>query len=260
MKPTLQVVVTILTIFAIANSHHQIAQAANFDHSKFDQILKTYVDTEGRVDYNGIAADRAFNEYMRSLETAKADTLSRDGQLAFWINAYNAVTIDKVIKWKPKKSVRETFVPGLWTGTKFFTSREHTVAGQRLSQDDIEHEILRKRFQDPRIHFAINCASSGCPPLPQVAYTAENVQARLEDETRKYLHSKRGLQIDYVENTIMLSKLFDWFAGDFESKSGSVVNFIKPYLDDKAMAFLDRKPKMSYLEYDWALNSKDPIK
>ena len=259
MKPSIRFTVTILMILLIAIGHQQTAQAADFDHAKFDQILKTYVDTEGRVDYNGIAADNTFDEYMRTLENAKADALSRDGQLAFWINAYNAVTIDKVIKWKPKKSVRETFVPGVWTGTKFFTSRDHTVAGQRLSQDDIEHEILRKRFQDPRIHFAIVCASTGCPPLPQFAYTAENVQNKLADETRKYLNSKRGLQIDYVENTMMLSKLFDWFAGDFESKSGSVTNFIKPYLDEKAMAFIDRMPKVSYIEYDWALNAKEPI-
>ncbi len=260
MKLSIQFAVTFLTISFITIGHPQAAQAADFDHSKFDQILKTYVDTEGRVDYNGIAADKTFREYMRSLQNAKADSLSRDGQLAFWINAYNAVTIDKVIQWKPKKSVRETFVPGIWTGTKFFTSRQHTVAGQRLSQDDIEHEILRKRFKDPRIHFAIICASSGCPPLPQSAYTAENVQLRLEDETQKYLHSKRGLQFDYVENTMMLSKLFDWFAGDFELKSGSVTNFIKPYLDEKAMAFLDRMPKMSYISYDWALNAKEPLK
>ena len=125
----------------------------------YEQILKTYVDTEGRVDYNGIAAVNTFHEYMRSLENAKADALSRDGQLAFWINAYNAVTIDKVIKWKPKKSVRETLIPGVWTGTKFFTSRQHTVAGQRLSQDDIEHEILRKKFQPCN-----NCVLS-CPIL-----------------------------------------------------------------------------------------------
>ena len=260
MKPSIQFAVTILTILFVTIGHPQDTQAADIDHSKFDHIVKTYVDAEGRVDYNGIAADNTFREYMKSLENAKADDLSRDGQLAFWINAYNAVTIDKVIKWKPKKSVRETFVPGVWTGTKFFTSRQHTVAGQRLSQDDIEHEILRKKFKDPRIHFAIICASSGCPILPQIAYTAENVQSRLEEETRKYLHSERGLQIDYVENTMKLSKLFDWFAGDFESKSGSVANFIKPYLDEKAVAFLDRMPKMSYIPYDWALNAKEPLK
>ena len=153
MKLTIKFAVTILTIMIFTNLHQQAAQAADFDHSKFDQILKTYVDSEGRVDYNGIAGDNMFREYMDSLENAKADSLSQDGQLAFWINAYNAVTIDKVIKWKPKKSVRETFVPGVWTGTKFFTSRQHTVAGQRLSQDDIEHEILRKKFKDPRIYF-----------------------------------------------------------------------------------------------------------
>ena len=260
MKLSVRFAATILTLLLITIAHQQATQATEFDHSKFDQILKAYVDTEGRVDYNGIAADNTFRQYMRSLENAKADALSRDGQLAFWINAYNAVTIDKVIKWKPKKSVRETLIPGVWTGTKFFTSRQHTVAGQRLSQDDIEHEILRKRFQDPRIHFAIICASSSCPVLPQFAYTAENVQMKLEDETRKYLNSERGLRIDYVENTIQLSKLFDWFAGDFESKSGSVINFIKPFLDEKAVAFLDRKPKMSYIPYDWALNAKEPLK
>jgi hypothetical protein len=259
MKLSIQFAVTILTTLLITIAHPQAAQAPDFDHSKFDHILKTYVDAEGRVDYNGIAGDPAFREYMTSLENAKADHLSRDGQLAFWINAYNAVTIDKVIKWKPKKSVRETFVPRVWTGTKFFTSRQNTVAGQRLSQDDIEHEILRKKFKDPRIHFAIICASSGCPILPQIAYTAENVQSRLEEETRKYLHSKRGLQIDYVENTMKLSKLFDWFAGDFKSKSGSVANFIKPYLDQRAVAFLDRMPKLSYIPYDWALNAKEPL-
>ena len=123
MKLTVRFAVTTLTILLITFGQQQAAQAADFDHSKFDQILKTYVNSEGRVDYNGIAVDDAFHEYITSLENAKADSLSSDGQLAFWINAYNAVTIDKVIKWKPKKSVRETFVPGVWTGTKFFTSR-----------------------------------------------------------------------------------------------------------------------------------------
>ncbi len=137
--------------------------AAGFDHSKFDQVLKTYVNNQGLVDYNGIADDQSFKKYMESLKSAQTDSMSRDGQLAFWINAYNAVTIDKVIKWKPQKSVRETIVPGVWTSTKFFTSREHIVAGKRLSQDDIEHDILRKQLKEPRIHFAIICASSSCP-------------------------------------------------------------------------------------------------
>ena len=234
--------------------------ATTFDHSNFDRILKAYVDDKGLVDYNGIAKDQRFSEYIESLQIAKVEELSSNGQLAFWINAYNAVTIDKVIKFKPKKSVRETFVPGVWTSTKFFTSREHVVAGKRLSQDDIEHEILRKEFRDPRIHFAIICASKGCPPLPRIAYTAQNVQDQLEEETRKYLNSPRGTRIDQAENTLYLSKLFDWFAGDFLHKSGSTLAFMEPYLNEDTRAFLKRKPMISYLKYNWALNAQAPLK
>jgi len=234
--------------------------AGTFDHSKFDQALKKYVDDKGLVDYNSIAEDSGFSEYVQSLQTARVEEFSRDGQLAFWINGYNAVTIDKVIKKKPKKSVRETFIPGVWTATKFFTSREHIVAGKRLSQDDIEHEILRKQFKDPRIHFAIICASMGCPPLPRLAYTEENVQTRLEEETRKYLNSPRGTRIDRAENTLHVSKLFDWFATDFIQKSGSTLAFMQPYLHEEVRIFLERDPVISYLEYNWALNAQAPLK
>ena len=253
--------ITILTVSIIfAAGLCQSVSAAGFDHSIFDRILKTYVNSLGRVDYNSIAGDQTFKRYMESLKTVQADTMSRNGQLAFWINAYNAVTIDKVIKWKPKKSVRETFVPGLWNGTKFFTSREHTVAGKQLSQDDIEHEILRKQLKEPRIHFAIICASSGCPPLPRWAYTRENVQAKLEEETRKYINSERGTRIDSSKNQLYLSKLFDWFAGDFEYASGSVLDFIRTYIDKSTLAFLDQNPKIKWLEYNWALNAQERIK
>lgn len=234
--------------------------AGTFDHSKFDQALKKYVDDKGLVDYNSIAKDSGFSEYVQSLQTARVEEFSRDGQLAFWINGYNAVTIDKVIKKKPKKSVRETFIPGVWTATKFFTSREHIVAGKRLSQDDIEHEILRKQFKDPRIHFAIICASMGCPPLPRIAYTEENVQTRLEEETRKYLNSPRGTRIDRAENTLHVSKLFDWFATDFIQKSGSTLAFMRLYLNEETLSFSERDPKISYLEYNWALNAQAPLK
>jgi hypothetical protein len=234
--------------------------ADTFDHFKFDQILKQYVDNKGLVDYKGIAKEPRFQEYMESLKQAKADELSGNGQLALWLNAYNAVTIDKVIKWKPKKSVRETIFPGVWTATKFFTSRDHIVAGRRLSQDDIENEILRKRLKDPRIHFSIVCASSSCPLLARFAFTEANVQAKLEEKTRRYIRSSRGTRIDYAENTLYLSKLFDWFAGDFDSQSGSVPEFIKPYLAKEALTFLERDPKIAYIHYDWALNAKEPLR
>jgi hypothetical protein len=235
------------------------ASAMVFDHSQFDQVLKAYVDDQGLVDYKGIAKDKRFQDYMQQLKAAGTGEMSTDGRLAFWINAYNAVTIDKVIKWKPKKSVRETAIRGLWTSTKFFTSREHMVAGMQMSQDDIEHEILRKQLKDPRIHFAIVCASFSCPKLARFAFSAEQIQQQLEDETHKYIDSDRGTRIDYAENTLYLSKIFDWFAGDFENKSGSVLAFIKPYLEPDALAFLERKPKVEYLRYNWALNAQKPL-
>ncbi len=233
--------------------------SAAFDHSQFDLILKQYVDEKGLVDYNGIAQDWRFSEYMKSLESAKVEELSRDGQLAFWINAYNAVTIDKVIKKKPKQSVRETVIPGVWTSTKFFSSRTHTVANRLLSQDDIE-EILRKEFKDPRIHFTIICASSSCPKLPRVAYTEGNVRARLEEETRTYLNSERGIRIDRARNTLYLSRIFDWFEEDFVQKFGSVEDFIRPYLRRDVLSFLGQKPKMKFLGYNWALNAQESLK
>jgi len=243
----------------ILSSIHQETSAETFDHSKFDQILKQYVDQKGIVDYNRISKNSRFKEYMESLKSVKVEELSRNNQLALWLNAYNAVTIDKVIKWKPKKSVRETLFPGVWTSTKFFTTREHVVAGRRLSQDDIENEILRKELKEPRIHFAIVCASSSCPPLAKFAFTKENVQAKLEDKTRKYINSSRGTRIDYTENTLYLSKIFDWFSGDFKFKSGSVLGFIKPYLSKEATSFLEQSPKISFIHYDWALNAKEPL-
>ena len=254
-----KVTVFMILLFIIGIAH-QNAYADTFDHSKFDQILKQYVDDKGRVDYNGIAKDPRFSEYMESLKSAQTDKMSRNGRLAFWIDAYNAVTIDKVIKWRPKKSVRETFIPGLWKSNKFFTTRENIVAGRRLSQDDIENEILRKQFHDPRIHFAIVCASLGCPPLPRFAYTEENVQTKLEEETRKYINSFRGTRIDRTNNTLYISELFNWYAGDFKAKSGSVLNFIKHYLAPEARAFLEQNPKISYIDYNWALNAKEPLR
>jgi hypothetical protein len=236
------------------------ARAAVFDHSLFDQILRTYVDERGLIDYNGIAKDSKFYAYLKSLETARVDELSRDGQLALWINAYNAVIIDKVIKRKPKRSVRETAIPGVWLSTEIFTSQENVVANRTLSPDDIENEILRKEFKDPRIHFAIICASRGCPPMPRIAYTEENVQSRLEEETREYLHSSRGVRMDPKEKILYLSKIFDWFSDDFVRKSGSVLEFIKPYVSDQVRRFMEEKPKISYLDYDWSLNAQAPLK
>jgi hypothetical protein len=129
-----------------------------------------------------------------------------------------------------------------------------------MSLDDIEHDRIRKQFTDPRIHFALVCASMGCPPLPRTAYTGENVQVRLEEETRMYLNSERGVRIDRAENTVHVSKIFDWFGDDFVKASGSVVDYVRSYLPSEDAAFLEKNPKIKYLDYNWALNAKEPLR
>jgi len=253
-----RIVLTLLVLLWIAPA--PVMAASSFDHAPLDRTLKKYVDDHGRVDYNGIAGDAGFKGYMTALRSAEPEKMTHDEQLAFWINAYNAVVIDKVIRWRPEKSVRETVIPGLWTSTRFFTTREHVVAGRQMSPDDIENDILRKQFRDPRIHFAIICASSGCPELPRFAYTGENVQSKLEEVTRDYLNSGRGTRIDVEKNTLYLSKIFSWFTADFEARSGSVLKFIEPYLDRQKQEFLRQGPKISYLPYNWALNAQEPLK
>jgi hypothetical protein len=246
--------VSIITTFPLVHHAHPL------EHTLFDQILSQYVDQEGLIDYNGIGKDQRFSEYVTSLESVKVEDLSRDGQLAFYINAYNAVTIARVVKTKPKKSVRETVIPSVWTSTKFFTTRDHIIAGTQLSLDDIEHEVLRKQFKDPRIHFALVCASRGCPPLPRTAYTGGNVQARLDEEIRRYMSSERGIRIDRAERTVYLSRIFDWFENDFVEASGSVMNFVRPYVKGDVALFLDQKPNVDFVDYNWALNAKEPLR
>ena len=249
-----------IVIFIFLAFGYTGAQTADFDHSDFDRILQTFVDHIGLVDYRGIAEGRLFKNYITALETADIKTLSGDARLAFWINAYNAVTIDKVIRWKPKKSVRETFIPGIWTSKKFFKTREHTVAGQRLSLDNIEHDILRKQFKEPRIHFAVICASRSCPPLPRFAYTEENVQTALEEETRKYINSNRGIRIDTAGNRLHISRIFEWFPDDFTAQSSSVIGFLERHLEREGLDYLKGEPEIMYLPYDWALNAQDPLR
>lgn len=247
-------------LLAILLAPAPVAADKAFDHSLFDGLLAEFVDDKGLIDYNGIGHDPRLGRYMEMLAEADIEGMSRDERLAFWINAYNAVTIDKVIKWKPKKSVRETLIPGLWTATKFYESREHVVAGRTVSPDDIENDILRKEFQDPRIHFAIICASSGCPPQPRFAYTGENVQGKLEQETTSYLRSPRGMQVQREKGVLAISSIFKWFGGDFVKKSGAVLDFIRPYATDEVRSFMETNPEVTYLDYNWALNAREPLR
>ncbi|NDY42624.1 DUF547 domain-containing protein [Dissulfurirhabdus thermomarina] len=252
-------IVLLSPLFLVLWAAAPAAAGADFDHSAFDAALKAHVDAEGLVDYAGMARDPRFRAYLAALEGADPERLDRAGRLAFWINAYNAVTIDKVIRKRPRKSVRETLVPGVWISTRFFTTRDHVVAGRRLSQDDIEHRILRPVFRDPRVHFALICASMGCPKMPRAAYTAADVDRRLDEEVRRYLASGRGLRVDRRRNVLYVSRIFEWFEEDFGGPSG-VVAFLRKYAPAEARAFLEGSPRIDYLPYDWSLNAQAPLR
>lgn len=252
-----------------------------FDHSHkiFDLLLKKHVQN-GWVDYKGLLSESdIFYRYLISLAKVKPHVLdqwTREQQLAFWINAYNAFTIQAIIERYPitSRSLIGTFSPknsilqisGVWTRLKF------DVGGQRLTLGQIEHDILREMFGEPRIHFAIVCASRSCPALRSEAYQADNIERQLEVQTLQFVNDPdRGVRWDAVKRRLYLSKIFKWFRADFNKQvfpgnvSGSsqkksvshLLAYIRPYLTNQPIKDDlgdGRDIRVSYLHYDWRLN------
>ncbi|MCC5936361.1 MAG: DUF547 domain-containing protein [Lunatimonas sp.] len=220
-------------------------------HETFDRLLQKHVSADGSVDYPGFMKDKSqLEEYLASLSEQAPDrqTWSEAEQLAYWINAYNAFTIKLIIYHYPVKSIRDIgpklnipLIRTVWH-LEFFE-----IGGQKASLDEIEHAILRKEFEEPRIHFAINCASISCPALAREAYTAERLDEQLEYAARRFVNdsTKNRIQPGKVE----ISEIFSWFKGDF-TKSGSLIDFLNRYSDVK----IHPEARMGYLPYDWNLN------
>jgi hypothetical protein len=239
-----------LAVIAVLCAAAPLAAAggAAFDHSAFDRLLKAHVTADGRVDYDAFARAPAFPAYLDRLAGAAPDTLSRDAQLAFWINAYNAYTIQLVNAHGERKSIRN--IDRAW-------KQEIVRAGGRtMSLDFVEHEIVRKRFREPRIHFALVCAARSCPPLRREAYTGDRLQAQLEEQARLFIaRSPAQNRIDVATATAHLSPIFGWFRDDFGADLGK---FLARYVDDPAARALLESGKFKIVEttYDWSLNSK----
>lgn len=220
-------------------------------HATFDQLLKKHVTPEGWVNYEGFRADReALKKYLALLQDNAPNDKhwTREDKLAYWINAYNAFTIELILEYYPLESIKDIgakiqvpFVNTPWD-IKFIK-----IAGKELDLNNIEHSILRKEFDEPRIHFAINCASYSCPVLRAEAYTADKLERQLSEQARSFINDPRRNKIS--STTAELSKIFDWFAGDFTKKS-SLKDFINRY----AATPLTDKTRISYIDYDWRLN------
>jgi len=230
----------------------RVAPAA-FDHSAFDKLLKKHVNGKGLVDYKGIKADQAaFNQYLDLLsKNPPAGSASKQEQMAYWINAYNAFTIRLILDHYPVQSIKDIgskikipFVTTPWAA-KFFS-----IGGEKMSLDHIEHSILRKKYDDPRIHFALVCASVSCPRLRNEAYTAGKLDSQLDDQGRDFLNNPAKNKLGKA--SAQLSKYFDWYKGDWDNNGQSVVSWVNKYASTK----IDGNTKISFLDYNWNLNEQ----
>ncbi len=210
------------------------------DHAKWNILLQKNVSKNGIVDYKGFQKDsKQLQSYLDVLAAnVPTKSWSKNAVLAYWINAYNAYTVKLILDNYPVKSIKDINDP--W-GKKFFT-----LGDKKYSLEEVEHEILRK-MDEPRIHFAINCASFSCPNLLNEAYTEANLEKQLTTVAKSFINDKTKNTI--TSNKVEISKIFDWFSGDFKKK-GTVIDFLNQYSSIK----INSKAKISYKEYNWTLN------
>lgn len=212
------------------------------DYTNWKELLKRNVTVRGGVNYKGFKYDsKKFNDFLASLSVIRIDnTWTIKDQIAFWINVYNAYTVKLIVNYYPVNSIKEINDP--WN--KKFLS----INGKLMSLSEVEHEILRK-FGDPRIHFAINCASASCPRLIRIPYTSENLDRLLERQTEEFINDPFHNTI--TGYTVNISKLFDWYKKDFKDIHGSVINFINQY---SKIPIANQKEK-GYKPYDWSITN-----
>jgi hypothetical protein len=221
----------------------------NIDNQIYASLLKKHV-SNNRVNYDGFKKDeKLFDEYLAVLSRTHVKSLSGNKLFAFYINAYNAFTIKLVLtKYPDINSIKEIggFFSNPWS-KKFIL-----LQGRTVSLDHIEHDILRPKFKDPRVHFAINCASKSCPRLRDEPYDGETLDDQLDDQAREFINDKKNNFIK--EDTLFTSKIFKWFKKDF---SDNLLLFIKRYASEGLKEKLNSSGeniKISYLNYDWSLN------
>ncbi len=220
-------------------------------------MLQRYVQTStdgiNRFDYDGVStADRqALNQYLAFLQQLDVDNLTRSEQKAFWINLYNAVTIQVVLDHYPVKSIRKIKLGGWFAGGPW-DAELITIDGEQLTLNDIEHRILRPIWQDPLIHYGVNCASLGCPNLLTEAYAAERVNQQLASNARAFINSERG--VSRSKRGLTLSSIYRWFSEDFGDDDQALLKHLEQYADSDLAQVLSTSPRIAGYDYDWALN------
>ena len=227
------------------------------DHNAWSKILATYVvaspDGVNRFAYGRVstADKRALKAYLAMLQETKATALKPDEQRAFWINFYNALTIDVVLDHYPVKTIKDISLGGIFS---FGPWKKELVAveGRKLSLDNIEHDILRKTWNEPRVHYAVNCASMSCPNLMAKAFTGAKLDEMLTQGARDYVNHKRGVNVSGTR--LRLSNIFDWYRKDFGSNEAEVIAHVSTYAQPALKQQLSNFKTINGYDYDWSLN------
>lgn len=254
--------VAVLALLAVA-PRPAAAQTRVIDHAAFDSLLHRHV-RDGMVDYDAMEAAPEFARYLTRLASTDLAGVSERERLAFWINTYNAYTIALIVNHHERESIRNInrslgflHLKGPW--------RENLVhaAGRTLSLDNVEHDIIRRDFHEPRIHFALVCAAMGCPPLRSEAYTGARLDAQLDEQARLFLlRSPAKNRVDVPARVFHASLIFDLYKDDFGGTNAAVGKFVAPYLPEGPERRLLESGSfdLAKTSYDWTLNSQEQAK
>jgi hypothetical protein len=227
--------------------------ATPFAFSEHDRLLRTYTDAQGRVDYDGLRANpkdvAALDRLVQSLVTTGPDKTpalypNKQHALAYYLSAYNLLVWKNVLDQHTKR-VDES-------GFAFFKKPPYPVDGKQLTLDDLEKKLIRPRFLDPRVHFALNCASGGCPRLPREAFVPERVHDQLDREARTFIGEKRNVDYDAARKRVKLSMIFKWYKDDFAKDDAGLIAYLNKYRP--AAQPLPPDVIIEHVEYDWRLN------
>ena len=241
-----------LSVFTFLISVALIAQEG-ISHKSYDELLQKYVDDQGMVDYKGLNTERAkLKSYLTMLESnAPQKSWTRDQKLAYWINAYNAFTLELILRHYPVESIKDIgstikipFVSTAWD-VKFIN-----IGGKEYDLNNLEHGIIRKEFNEPRIHFALVCAAVSCPKLQDRAYLPEKLDEQLTKAAKEFLANPAKNEFKNA-NQATLSKLFNWYGGDFND-DGTLIEYINKYAPTK----LTKDADIDWKDYYWALNEQ----
>lgn len=235
-----------------ASSQQEMDQS----HAAFTVILKKHIKNN-KVDYAGLKKNPGeLTAYLNTLAAVPESTFkkwNRDQQMAFLINLYNAATLKLIVDHYPVKSIKDigSIFKGPWKQPVV------RLFGKQQTLDYVEHDLLRAKYQDPRVHFAVNCASIGCPSLRPEAFQAMMLDAQLDEQGRAFLRDASKNHLDAPRKTLYLSPIFDWFKGDFTAKSGTVEQFILPYVSDTDRKVIEKGGlAIRYTDYNWNLNKQ----